>query len=135
MSNYTCNCGKLWVTGLDLKQIELELNQITPWPWVQVIESWSSTVNTSEPSNLIKDQVCPQVRRLVDSAFIAKSPERIAALVKRVRELEKALEFYADENNTVRPCMAWGYESSTFCANVDLCRLAQEVLKKSSGKE
>lgn len=105
------------MTNIDeeyLKQIEYDLTTISSWAWD------------------LKDT---DYRSDEDWLFIAKSPERIAALVKRVRELEKALEFYADENNTVRPCMAGGYESSTFCANVDLCRLAQEVLKKSSGKE
>lgn len=41
-----------------------------------------------------------------------------------IARFRKALEFYADENNTVRP-RVYG---ETLCANVDLCKTAKEAL-------
>ena len=86
------------MTQEEIDQIKSELKEISPWPWVQIVEDWYSTVNTSKRSDLYLDQVCSKVTRLRDSSFIAKSPERISALIKereeslqRIAQLEKTL--------------------------------------------
>ena len=43
----------------------------------------------------------------------------------RIRELEEALKFYAEPNNTTRDCVAHAVAT---CANVDHCVKAQRVL-------
>lgn len=43
-----------------------------------------------------------------------------------IEHLMKAVEFYADSNNTVRECMS---EFHQLCANVELSKIAKEAIE------
>lgn len=78
---------------LDIDKIEEELKQISPWPWEAVEcgvdEMFFGMPEAGEGYRNFTDM--GDIRH-VDAEFMAKAPERIAALVKRVRELEEALK-------------------------------------------
>jgi hypothetical protein len=50
----------------------------------------------------------------------------VSKLEDQIMKWRETLEFYADENNTVRECMAGGC-----CANVDLTKRAKDALGKT----
>lgn len=66
---------------LDLDQIEDELEKISPWPWDGVCIEYIR----SEGKMILGDY---------DTEFINNAPQRIAILVKRVRELEAELKIH-----------------------------------------
>ena len=69
---------------LDLKEIEEELKSISPWPW--------HSVGCYEiRSNLPKVELVGFGIDVHNQIFIAKSPERIAALVKWIRDIQSTL--------------------------------------------
>ncbi len=73
---------------IDLDKIEEELTQIKRWPW-KVIE-----IKILSPRVAVGDARGSPVldSSIPECLFIAKAPERIAALVKRVKVLEEALK-------------------------------------------
>ena len=80
---------------LDLNQIESELEKLSPWPWFCKTDNniFGDTpyITKDENSDLAKHVVAAAFKYKEDAQFCAKAPETIAALVKRMRELEKAL--------------------------------------------
>lgn len=76
---------------LDLDEIERELKEISSWPWKCGLPVGATTyIGTG--TNII-DGYNFGVRNL-DANFIAKSPQRLAAAVKRIRFLEDKLNKY-----------------------------------------
>lgn len=69
----------------DLEQIERELKEISPWPWIASVyrDEWYL-----DGPPIINYDGC---HGEADTKFIAKSPQRLAAAVKRIRELENII--------------------------------------------
>lgn len=88
----------------DCDEIERHLKEISPWPWKWECED-STLVALGSVENTLKDHVLSAWRckacanrdnqclwpNKIDSDFIAKSPQRLAAAVKRIRELENII--------------------------------------------
>jgi len=69
---------------LDIDKIEEELKQISSWPWSYCEDD----MYDKEGRNLIWSTCGSVFNNKSDLFFISNSPERIAALIDRVRELE-----------------------------------------------
>lgn len=102
---------------LDLEKIEEELENISKFPWRIIKDHFSFRIDSSNPQSWRNGEdepalsvVCyfPDPEQALtgqmeeDSVFIAKSPERIAALVKRVRDYEQNIFFDGKPISEVR---------------------------------
>lgn len=87
--------------NLNLDKIERELKEISPWPWHATIEQ-EEEVDEIEPiwtvgpyndrTNWKNDCNCNGYGMLKkDAIFSAQAPQRLAAAVKRIRELENII--------------------------------------------
>ena len=79
---------------LNLKQIEDDLEKLSPYPWDEqcCYEAIRHVIRNVDHDCYCDKKEDHNYFRKYDGQFIAKSPERIAALVKRVRELEEGVK-------------------------------------------
>lgn len=80
----------------DCEEIERELKEISPWPWKHVAgedEYEGNRIQDKNEKSIMCDmKYYPSCPEIIDQEFIFKSPQRLAAAVKRIRDLEKELE-------------------------------------------
>ena len=92
------------ISELDLKQIEDDLEKLSPYLWDEqcCYEAIRHVIRNVDHDCYCDKKEDHNYFRKYDGQFIAKAPERIAALVKRVREQEQyiiALEASCKELN------------------------------------
>ncbi|MGE0630946.1 MAG: hypothetical protein AB7O96_00955 [Pseudobdellovibrionaceae bacterium] len=91
---------------INLEEIEEELKQISHWPWDYrpkeyvpfVGEMFFEVIGTLPDEDGDFEAITSNRVKLENADFISKSPERIAALVKRCRNLESMLSALLNPN-------------------------------------